>query len=168
MHADLDVLSEELQRVQAYFLLMFLFRGMPFIDLAHLLQAGRERWQNSVSSPQDGQTDHIAYPREALPLLKEFKDKDETSLYLFPILNAAPEGDDALYECYQKALRNFNKMLRVLAKRLLPGIKISSYTRKAYMGYIGLSYRNAHRNHLPGTGALFDTCDGNLSETFRK
>ncbi len=36
MHADLDVLSEELQRVQAYFLLMFLFRGMPFIDLAHL------------------------------------------------------------------------------------------------------------------------------------
>lgn len=36
IHADLDVLSEELQRVQAYFLLMFLFRGMPFIDLAHL------------------------------------------------------------------------------------------------------------------------------------
>lgn len=72
----------------------------------------------------------LRIPREALPLLKEFKDKDETSLYLFPILNAAPEGDEALYECYQKALRNFNKMLRVLAKRLLPGIKISSYTAR--------------------------------------
>lgn len=68
MHADLDVLSEELQRVQAYFLLMFLFRGMPFIDLAHLAQAGRERWQNSVSPPQDGQTDYVAYPPGSIAL----------------------------------------------------------------------------------------------------
>ena len=50
MHADLDVLSEELQRVHA------VHRPCTFA------QAGRERWQNSVSSPQDGQTDHIAYP----------------------------------------------------------------------------------------------------------
>ncbi len=168
MHADLDVLSEELQRVQAYFLLMFLFRGMPFIDLAHLRKRDVKDGKIAYRRHKTGKQITLRIPREALPLLKEFKDKDETSLYLFPILNAAPEGDDALYECYQKALRNFNKMLRVLAKRLLPGIKISSYTAKAYMGYIGLSYRNAHRNHLPGTGALFDTCDGNLSETFRK
>ena len=31
---------------------------------------------------------------------------------------------------YSSTLRNFNKMLGVLAKRLLPGIKISSYTAR--------------------------------------
>lgn len=130
MHADLDVLSEELQRVQAYFLLMFLFRGMPFIDLAHLRKRDVKDGKIAYRRHKTGKQITLRIPREALPLLKEFKDKDETSLYLFPILNAAPEGDDALYECYQKALRNFNKMLRVLAKRLLPGIKISSYTAR--------------------------------------
>ena len=34
--ADISLLPEDMGRTLAYFLLMFLFRGMPFIDLAHL------------------------------------------------------------------------------------------------------------------------------------
>lgn len=36
MYADSDTFPEEVRRARGYFLLMFLLRGMPFIDLAHL------------------------------------------------------------------------------------------------------------------------------------
>ena len=130
MHTNLAVPCKELQRAQAYFLLMFLLRGMPFIDLAHLRKRDMRDGRIVYRRHKTGKQISLRIPREALPLLKEFKDKDDTSLYLFPILNDAPEGEDALYGYYQKALRNFNKMLEALAKRLLPGIKISSYTAR--------------------------------------
>ncbi|MEQ3236665.1 tyrosine-type recombinase/integrase, partial [Bacteroides cellulosilyticus] len=130
MHTGLAVPCKELQRAQAYFLLMFLLRGMPFIDLAHLRKRDMRDGRIVYHRHKTGKQISLRIPREALPLLKEFKDKDDTSLYLFPILNDAPEGEDALYGYYQKALRNFNKMLEALAKRLLPGIKISSYTAR--------------------------------------
>ena len=130
MHTGLAVPCKEPQRAQAYFLLMFLLRGMPFIDLAHLRKRDMRDGRIVYRRHKTGKQISLRIPREALPLLKEFKDKDDTSLYLFPILNDAPEGEDALYGYYQKALRNFNKMLEALAKRLLPGIKISSYTAR--------------------------------------
>ena len=130
MHTDLAVPCKKLQRAQAYFLLMFLLRGMPFIDLAHLRKRDVRDGRIVYRRHKTGKQITLRIPREALPLLKEFKDKDDASLYLFPILNNAPEGDDALYGYYQKALRNFNKMLGALAKRLLPGVKISSYTAR--------------------------------------
>lgn len=130
MHTNLAVPCKELQRAQAYFLLMFLLRGMPFIDLAHLRKRDVRDGRIVYRRHKTGKQITLRIPREALPLLKEFKDKDDTSLYLFPILNDAPEGEDALYRHYQKALRNFNKMLEVLAKWLLPGVKVSSYTAR--------------------------------------
>lgn len=130
MHTNLAVPCKELQRAQAYFLLMFLLRGMPFIDLAHLRKRDVRDGRIVYRRHKTGKQITLRIPREALPLLKEFKDKDAASLYFFPILNDAPEREDALYGYYQKALRNFNKMLGALAKRLLPGIKISSYTAR--------------------------------------
>ncbi len=130
MHTNLAVPCKELQRAQAYFLLMFLLRGMPFIDLAHLRKRDVQGNRIVYRRHKTGKQMTVCIPKEALPLLKEFKDKDDASLYLFPILNDAPEGEDALYGYYQRALRNFNKMLGALAKRLLPGIKISSYTAR--------------------------------------
>lgn len=130
MHTNLAMPCKELQRAQAYFLLMFLLRGMPFIDLAHLRKRDVQGNRIVYRRHKTGKQMTVCIPKEALPLLKEFKDKDDASLYLFPILNDAPEGEDALYGYYQRALRNFNKMLGALAKRLLPGIKISSYTAR--------------------------------------
>ena len=130
MYADAGTLPEELRRTQAYFLLMFLFRGMPFIDLAHLRKRDMQGNKIVYRRHKTGKQMTVCIPREALPLLKEFKDKDGTSLYLFPILNVALKGAYVSYEYYQKALRNFNKMLGILAKRLLPGVQLSSYTAR--------------------------------------
>ncbi|WP_044271863.1 tyrosine-type recombinase/integrase [Bacteroides timonensis] len=130
IYADSGTFPERLRRTQAYFQLMFLFRGMPFIDLAYLRKIDVQGNRIVYRRHKTGKQMTVCIPREALPLLKEFKDKNEASLYLFPILNTETKGDYALYKCYQKALRNFNKMLRLLARDLLPGIKISSYTAR--------------------------------------
>ena len=123
MHTGLAVPCKELLRAQAYFLLMFLLRGMPFIDLAHLRKRDMRDGRIVYRRHKTGKQISLRIPREALPLLKEFKDKDDTSLYLFPILNDAPEGEDALYGYYQIALRNFYKMLKHWQNVFCPAAK---------------------------------------------
>ncbi len=130
--ADLEQLTKEQQSVLAYFVLMFLFRGMPFIDLAYLRKRDIDMRNGRITyrRHKTGRQLVVQIPREALPLLKTCKDNRPSSIYLFPILNAEPHDDWKLYQCYQDALRSFNKSLRRLALRLLPGVKISSYTAR--------------------------------------
>lgn len=130
MYADADTLPQELRRVRAYFLLMFLLRGMPFIDLAHLRKKDVQGGKIVYRRHKTGKQMTVRIPREALSLLKEFRNKDESSVYLFPILNTGLREGYALYEYYQKVLRHYNKELVALAKLLLPGVRISSYTAR--------------------------------------
>ncbi|WP_418698626.1 tyrosine-type recombinase/integrase [Bacteroides sp.] len=130
MSADIETLPEDLKRVFAYFFLMLFFRGMPFIDLAHLrkrdVQSGNIIYRRHKTGKQ--MTVHI--PREAAGLLKEFRDKNPQSVYLFPILDVRVHGARELYECYQTALCRFNKSLKRLMRLLLPGVAVSSYTAR--------------------------------------
>lgn len=118
------------KRVLAYFSLMFLCRGIPFIDLAYLRR-------------QDLQGNNLVYLRhktkvpmrielcpEALRLLREYRRKTPDSPYLFPILDADVTDSYELYMCYQSALREFNRLLARVMKLILPGVRVSSYTAR--------------------------------------
>ncbi|WP_310591112.1 tyrosine-type recombinase/integrase [Bacteroides intestinalis] len=113
-----------------YFRLMFLCRGMPFIDLAHL----RKR---------DLQGRYLVYLRhktrcpmrvelcpEALRLLRKYGKENPDSPYLLPILDADTSGGWGLYKDYQDALRLFNRDLARAMEFLLPGVRVSSYTAR--------------------------------------
>ena len=144
MSADFEKLPEEVQCALAYFLLMFLFRGMPYIDLAHLRKQDVKEGCIVYSRHKTGRQITVRIPKEAISLLEEFRNKNPNSIYLFPILDAndkkdkkgekgkkdKAEGkkDQELYDRYQQALRSFNKQLEKLAALLLAGVKISSYT----------------------------------------
>lgn len=130
MYANADKLPKESKNIQAYFLLMFLFRGMPFIDLAHLRKKDLHGNQLIYCRHKTGKQMTVRIPKEALPLIKEYKDKNPYSIYLFPILDPRQTDDWLLYKGYQKALRKFNETLKVVAGRLIPGAKISSYTAR--------------------------------------
>ena len=106
LEADLSGLSPQQQAILAYFLLMFLLRGMPFIDLAHL----RKR------DMQDGR---ITYSRHKT-------DKPIT----VRILDARIRDSWQSYRNYQDALRHFNRKLGQVMSRLLPGVRVSSYTAR--------------------------------------
>ena len=131
MYADTQRLSEEQRCVLAYFLLMFLFRGMPFIDLAYLRKKDVQGNTIVYRRHKTGRQLTIHIPKEALPLINGCKNRNCDSIYLFPILDGQAKNSGwNLYRFYQAALRSFNRMLRRVAKILLPGVKVSSYTAR--------------------------------------
>lgn len=131
LRAENDDLTREERRALAYFRLMFLCRGIPFIDLAHLRR-------------QDLQGEYLVYLRhktqkpmrvklspEALRLLRGLGQKTTpSSPYLLPILDAEIQDGWEQYLSYQIALRNFNRTLKQAVKRMLPGVPVSSYAAK--------------------------------------
>lgn len=127
---DAETLPEELQCVLAYFLLMFMFRGMPFIDIANLRRQDIKGNYIVYCRHKTGRTMVLRIPREARALLEKYRQKHPNSGYLFPILHNAPEDSKEQYDFYQKTLSNFNRKLAALAALLLPGVKVSSYTAR--------------------------------------
>lgn len=149
MYADFEKLPKGVQCALAYFLLMFLFRGMPFIDLAHLRKQDVKGNKIVYSRHKTGRQMTVRIPKEAIPLIEEFKNTNPDSIYLFPILDeqGSMDGrkgqnrkdgqggnsgkmkkDKELYAYYLRALRNFNRKLERVAALLLPGVRLSSYT----------------------------------------
>lgn len=142
LHADMEELPKSVRCALAYFLLMFLFRGMPFIDLAYLRKQDVKGNIIVYSRHKTGRQMTVRIPKEAAGLLEEFKNKNTGSIYLFPILDGESEEekqdrkngkvkkDKELYMNYLRALRNFNLKLQRIAALLLPGVKLSSYTAR--------------------------------------
>ncbi|WP_293713394.1 phage integrase SAM-like domain-containing protein [uncultured Parabacteroides sp.] len=128
--ANFDLLPEDIKCVLAWFLLMFMFRGMPFIDLAHLRKSDVKGKMIVYCRHKTGKQIEVGIPREAMRLFEEFRNKNPASPYLFPILSRELRNEWQLYRCYLEALRNFNRKLVKIGKLLLPGVKISSYTAR--------------------------------------
>ena len=76
-----------MQCALAYFLLMFLFRGMPFIDLAHLRKQDVKGKYIVYSRHKTGRQITVRIPKEAMKLIEKFKNMNYDSIYLFPILD---------------------------------------------------------------------------------
>lgn len=136
---DVSSLPKELQCAHAYFLLTFLLRGMPFIDLMYLQKSDIKGDFITYCRHKTGKQITVRISRYARKLFEKFCDKSPESTFLFPILAAEAEGgkiggsylnDEQLYACYLRALRRFNYQLTKIAKLKLPGIKLSSYTAR--------------------------------------
>ena len=130
LEADLSGLSPQQQAVLAYFLLMFLLRGMPFIDLAHLRKRDMQDGRITYSRHKTDKPITVRIPREALALIAKYADRHSASPYLFPILDARIRDGWQSYRNYQDALRHFNRKLGQVMSRLLPGVRVSSYVAK--------------------------------------
>lgn len=142
LHADMEELPKSVRCALAYFLLMFLFRGMPFIDLAYLRKQDVKGKCIIYSRHKTRRQMAVRIPKEAEELMEEFRNRNTGSIYLFPILdgesaeedqerkNGKVKKDKELYLNYLRALRNFNLKLGRIAVLLLPGVKLSSYTAK--------------------------------------
>lgn len=128
MTADFDSLPEELQSVLAYCLLMFYFRGMPFIDLAYLRKQDMKNGKITYCRHKTGRQMVVRIPQEAAALMERYRNKDSHSGYLFPILDERIKDDAELYRYYLRALGRFNRKLKRLSGLLLGDVRISSYT----------------------------------------
>lgn len=120
-------LSHSLAKSRTWVTLMFLFRGMPFVDLAHLHKNDLQDSFITYRRHKTGNQLTVKIPPAAMKLIEQYRNNDPDSPYLFPILSGSKSGEEAYME-YQHALRQLNHDLKRLA--LCCGITphISSYT----------------------------------------
>ena len=121
--------STSLQRAKMLFVLMFMMRGLPFVDLAYFLKKDLQGNVLSYRRRKTGRTLRVVLSPEALQLVHMISNKDEDSPYLFPILRSK-DGTEAAYREYQSALRSFNYQLSTLKIRLNMDSHLSTYSAR--------------------------------------
>lgn len=118
-----------LRRTQELFTLMFLLRGLPFVDLAYLRKSDLRDNVITYRRRKTGRSLSVTLTTEAMGLLKKYMNRDTSSPYLFSVLKSG-EGTLEAYREYQLALRAFNRRLMLLGKLLGLDDKLSSYTAR--------------------------------------
>lgn len=127
-NTDFSVLTLRQQQVLTYFLLMFMLRGMPFIDLAHLRKSDLRNRRITYRRHKTGKLMVVDVPPDAMRLLQKYRDKTDSE-YLFPLLHGGLFMEEHHHR-YQETLWHFNRELARLMKQLLPGVSVSSYTAR--------------------------------------
>lgn len=113
---------------EGLFVLMFLTRGLPFVDLVYLHKQDLQGNVLYYRRQKTGRRLRVTLSKVALWLVEQMKSSDESSPYLFPILRSRSDSEEA-YREYQLALRNFNHRLARLGREL--GIhNLSSYAAR--------------------------------------
>ena len=79
---------------QELFILMFLLRGLPFVDLAYLRKSDLRGNVISYRRRKTGRPLSVTLTSEAMFLLRKYMSREEQSPYLFPILHS-DEGSPA-------------------------------------------------------------------------
>ncbi|WP_420187989.1 tyrosine-type recombinase/integrase [Bacteroides pyogenes] len=118
-----------LKRTQEFFALMFMLRGLPFVDLAYLRKSDLRGNVITYRRRKTGRPLSVTLTPDAMLLLNKHMDRNPRSPYLFPILRSK-EGSREAYREYQLALRNFNYRLALLGKALELSERLSSYTAR--------------------------------------
>ena len=118
-----------MRRAQDMFVLMFLLRGLPFVDLAYLRKSDLRDNVITYRRRKTGRPLSVTLTPEALELLKKYMNRDSHSPYLFSLLKSG-EGTKEAYREYQLALRSFNQQLTLLGEVLGLNDKLSSYTAR--------------------------------------
>lgn len=127
--SHLDNTVPELGCAQELFILMFLLRGLPFVDLAYLRKSDLHGNVITYRRRKTGRALSVTLTPEAMMLLQKYMNRDRMSPYLFPILRSR-EGSKEAYREYQLALRSFNYRLELLGKILGLQNRLSSYTAR--------------------------------------
>ena len=129
-----DPQSDKLRRTQAIANLLFLFCGMPFVDLAYLEKSNLEGNMLKYNRAKTGIPMNVEILDSAATIISQLRNKHTTVLpehpdYLFYILSGKNKrSDEAGYKEYQSALRCFNNDLKSLAKKLRIHSSVTSYT----------------------------------------
>lgn len=129
-----DPQSDKLRRTQAIANLLFLFCGMPFVDLAYLEKSNLEGNMLKYNRAKTGIPMNVEILDSAATIISQLRNKHTTVLpehpdYLFYILSGKNKrSDEAGYKEYQSALRCFNNDLKSLARKLCIRSSVTSYT----------------------------------------
>lgn len=122
-------LTRDLQAACRIFSLMFLLRGIPFVDLIHLQKKDYTDGIITYRRKKTGRVISVAVSPDAKRLIDEFGEANPSSPYLLPVIQRTG-GDEQSYREYQIALRRLNCSLKQLAQMLGVTSALSSYAAR--------------------------------------
>ncbi|MBC5606208.1 tyrosine-type recombinase/integrase [Bacteroides difficilis] len=125
----LSGVNPAMQRARHFFILMFLMRGMPFVDLAYLRKSDLHGNVITYRRRKTGRPLSVTLTNEAMRIVRMYMNQDVHSPYLFSFLRS-PERTMEAYREYQLALRSFNRQLLILGEFLGISNRLSSYTAR--------------------------------------
>ena len=116
-----------LEKTRMLFLLLFMLRGIPFVDIAFLRRCDLEGNILTYRRRKTGAWLTVRIEPEAMKLMQELQNTDAESPYFFPFIRY-PGTDE--YRQYQHALRMFNYYLKKISVKLGKNVSLSSYTAR--------------------------------------
>ncbi len=128
--------SERLERARLLFVLLFMLRGIPFVDIAYLRRCDLNGDILTYRRRKTGAWLAVRVEPEAMSIIRHLSSRDEGSPYLFPFIRR-PGYDE--YRQYRNALRSFNYYLKLLGCHI--GASLSSYSARHSWATIA-NYRN--------------------------
>lgn len=121
------VADERLEPTRLLFLLLFMLRGMPFVDVAYLRHCDFHNNVIVYRRKKTGAWLTVRVEGKALEIIRRLRNSDENSPYLFPLIHN-PGKDE--YRQYQNALRGFNYRLKKLKEYINGVTGLTSYTAR--------------------------------------
>ena len=119
-----------LRRTKLIFTLMFMLRGMPFVDLCYLRKEDIIGCQLTYRRRKTGRVITVKLTDDAQRIIDILAaETDADSPYVFPFISS-PEGSRNAYKEYQCALRHFNHQLQRLSKTMPQAVHLSTYTAR--------------------------------------
>lgn len=119
--------NARLESARQLFLLLFMLRGIPFVDMAYLRRQDLVGNRLTYQRRKTGTALTVCVEPEAMELINLLRNPDPASPYLLPLI-AHPGKDE--YKQYTHALRLFNHRLRKLSARLSTAENLSSYSAR--------------------------------------
>lgn len=113
-----------LERARMLFLLLFMLRGIPFVDIAYLRKCDLQGDVLVYRRRKTGAWITVKVEPEAMRLIERLKARNADAGYLFPFIN---KTGAAAYRQYQSALRTFNGRLKRLGAVVGLSESLSSY-----------------------------------------
>jgi integrase len=125
--AESSVLSPQQAFSRDIFVLLFLFRGMSFVDLAYLRRCDLQGNVITYRRHKTGRRLTIVVEKEAMEIIRRNANADPDSPFLFPIIKQPGREE---YRQYVNMLRMLNYRLLQVARMLKLKEHISTYTAR--------------------------------------
>ena len=155
------------QRTRIFFVLMFMLRGIPFVDLAYLHKKGPAGECAVLQKAEDGTgADRVTHTRSHA----DGQDGGEQESR-FP-LSVSHSAERGRYGSGIPGIPVGTQGIQPAAgsTQAMPGNAVGTQhlCSQTHLGHNGLPLRDTPRNHIGSHGALLHHGDGNLSEAFQQ
>lgn len=120
-------LPDRMERTRLLFMLLFMLRGIPFVDIAYMRRCDLNGDVLTYRRRKTGAWLTVRIEPAAMELIEKLKSHNPDSPYLFPFIKSTGEEG---YREYCNALRRFNYQLRRLASQMTNDVKLSSYSAR--------------------------------------